>query len=141
MPILCDWRQGHCVARARWGKLGEGEKPVYAAMVSDIWTLGKDASRRAALKLYFSVVWFHERDIAPDVFFCFPAHTYGRGKYLVFTNYDIILREDFYVVVCVRGIGRRNQDFPSGNEGITPQFFFCPAGGIFAAAGSKVAND
>lgn len=24
---------------------------------------------------------------------------HGRGKYMVFTNYDIILREDFYVVV------------------------------------------
>ena len=116
LPILCDWRQGHCATRVRWGGLTKDEASVRAALVADVWSMGaiveqrKKPERKGGIDAppatghapngIIQVSAFRPPHAAP------AGHHYGRGKYMVFTNYDIILRRDFYTEVracCARG--------------------------------------
>eukprot|EP00056_Hartaetosiga_gracilis_P004131 m.71830 g.71830 ORF g.71830 m.71830 type:complete len:759 (+) comp11716_c1_seq1:118-2394(+) len=63
-PVLCNWRNAHCITSRMRGSLNVKERPGYGALVSDMFQYG-----------YFK----------------------GKGRHLVFTNYDIILRNDFYI--------------------------------------------
>jgi len=62
----CRWRSGHCAVRKRWNTLADGERPVVAPLLADVWNIG---------------------------------YSLGKGALFAFTNFDIILRHDFYTVV------------------------------------------